>query len=141
MADTQLQNGTPKTAQSKSTSKSVQSKAQGVAARKNQTRTAMEKQIAELQHEIARIDDMLAEQAGHVAREAHGWYNSASRRATKVTRALGNRAHSVSEAVKDNPGTVSSAMMLGAVAGFMVGMVLGHTPNRRRDHWWRYDQR
>jgi hypothetical protein len=53
-----------------------------------------------------------------------------------VTRALGNRAYSVSEAVKDNPGTVSSAMVLGAIAGFVVGMVLGRTPNRRRDHWW-----
>lgn len=136
MADTQVQNGAPKTAQNRAASTTAQNKAQAATARQNKARNAMEKQIAELKHEIARIDDMLAEQAGHVAREARGWYNSASHRATKVTRALGNRAHSVSEAVKGNPGTVSSAMVLGAIAGFVVGMVLGRTPVRRRDHWW-----
>ncbi len=136
MADTQLQNGAPKTTQSKAASRPAQSKSQSTKARTNNARSAMERQIAELKHEIARIDDMLGEQAGHVAKEAGGWYDSASRRATKVTRALGNRAYSVSEAVRGNPGTVSSAMVIGAIAGFVVGMVLGSTPTRRRDHWW-----
>ncbi|MGO4837250.1 hypothetical protein AB4144_33880, partial [Rhizobiaceae sp. 2RAB30] len=103
MADTQLPNGAPKTTQSKAASRPAQSKSQSTKARPNNARIAMERQIADLKHEIARIDDMLAEQASHVAKEASGWYDSASRRATKVTRSLGNRAYSVSEAVKGNP--------------------------------------
>jgi len=136
MADTQLPNGAPKTAQNKAASRPSQSKSQSTKTRQDNMRVAMERQIADLKHEIARIDDMLAEQAGHVAKEASGWYDSASRRATKVTRSLGNRAYSVSEAVRGNPGTVSSAMVIGAIAGFVVGMVLGSAPSRRRDNWW-----
>lgn len=136
MADTQIQNGAPKTSQNKAASRSAPNKAPAATAKQNKARAAIEKQIGELKHEIARIDDMLAEQAGRVAKETSGWYNSASRRTAKVTRALGNRANSVSEAVKGNPGTVSSAMVLGVIAGFVVGMALGRMPDRRRDHWW-----
>lgn len=86
---------------------------------------AMKKQIAELRREMNRINKTLAERAEEVAEEAGGWVDAASEKASSAARQLRTGAQSVSETVQQNPGTVSGALVLGGVVGFMLGMLMG----------------
>lgn len=117
MADTQIENGAPRTTQ-------------------REARIALERQVAQLKREINRINKTLADRAEEAAEEASGWYDGASERASKATRALRTQAHSVSEVVKGNPGTVSSAMVLGALIGFVLGMASARWPHDRLQRWF-----
>ncbi|TIO11068.1 hypothetical protein [Mesorhizobium sp.] len=85
---------------------------------------ALEKQVAQLKREISKINRTLAERAEEVVEEATGWYESAADSASRTTQALRNRASTVSGAVQENPGTVSSAFILGAAVGLLLGLVL-----------------
>ena len=86
---------------------------------------------------MTRLNKQVAERAGDVADEltesASGWYDSATDRATRATRALRSSAQTVSETVRENPGTVSSAMVLGGAIGLLLGLVIGQGDHRR--HW------
>lgn len=85
----------------------------------------LEKQVAQMRREIAKINRALAEHAEEAEEEARRWYNGASERAAKATQVLRTQAHSVSETVRENPGTVSSALLLGGAVGFAIGCLLG----------------
>ncbi len=94
---------------------------------------AMKKQIADLRREMNRINKTLAERAEDAAEQASGWYDSASEKASSAARQLRTQAQSVSETVQQNPGTVSTALVLGGVVGFMIGMLVCQSaPNNRR---------
>jgi chromosome segregation ATPase len=95
----------------------------------NEAQEAMKKQIAELRREITKINRTLSDQA----EEAQGWYDSAADRASRAARQLRNQAHTVSETVQQNPGTISSAMVLGGVFGVLLGIVIAKSsePERR----------
>jgi ElaB/YqjD/DUF883 family membrane-anchored ribosome-binding protein len=96
---------------------------------------ALEKQVAQLKREINKINRTLAERAEEVVEEASGWYGSAADRASRTTQALRDRASAVSGVVQDNPGTVSSAFMLGGAVGLLLGLALGAS-DQRRDRWF-----
>ena len=93
---------------------------------------ALEKQVASLRREISKINRTLADRAEDAAEEAGGWYDSATGRAARAAQQLKSQAHTVSETVQQNPGTISSAFVLGGIAGLLIGMLLGQTQERDR---------
>jgi len=93
---------------------------------------AMEKQIAQMKREILKINRQLAERA----EEAGDWLSSATESASRATQALRGQAQSVSEAVRTNPGTVSSAMLLGGMIGFLLGCLVSQTSSDTRRSWY-----
>jgi predicted nucleic acid-binding Zn-ribbon protein len=97
---------------------------------------ALEKQVGQLKREISKINKALAERINEEAEQASGWMSGATDRASRATQALRSQAQSVSESVKDNPGTVSSAMLLGGVIGFVLGWTLGQSTEDRRGRWY-----
>ncbi len=66
--------------------------------------------------------------------EATGWYESAADNVSRTTQALRKRVSTASGVVQENPGTVSSAFMLGAAVGLLLGLVLV-AGDQRRDRW------
>ncbi len=97
---------------------------------------AMKKQIAELRREMNKINKALAARAEEVSQEASGWYSSASDGASCAARQLRNTAQSVSETVQENPGTVSSALVLGGMLGFVLGMLAGQASSSQHRRWY-----
>lgn len=97
---------------------------------------AMKKQISELRREVTKINKALAAQAEEVSQEAAGWYSSASDSASRAARQLRSKAQSVSETVQENPGTVSSALVLGGFVGFMLGMLIGQSSSSHDRRWY-----
>lgn len=97
---------------------------------------ALEKQVAQLKREINKINRTLAERAEEAEEEAAGWYESAADRAGRTAQALRTRAQSVSGAVQENPGTVSTAFILGAALGLLLGLTLNDASGPGRDRWF-----
>lgn len=97
---------------------------------------AMRKQITELRREMSRINKQLAARAEEVSEEASGWYEDASDRASRTAGQLRARAQTVSETVQQNPGTVSSALLLGGVIGFAVGFLAGQVGGDNNRRWY-----
>ncbi|WP_027154669.1 hypothetical protein [Mesorhizobium sp. WSM2561] len=95
---------------------------------------ALEKQVAQLKREINKINRTLAEHAEEVVEEATGWYEGAADSVSRTTQALRKRASTASDIAQENPGTVSSAFMLGAAVGLLLGLVLV-AGDQRRDRW------
>jgi hypothetical protein len=91
---------------------------------------ALEAQITQLKREVGKLKRTLAERAEEVSEEASAWYDAATDRASRATEALRTQAHSVSEAVRENPGTISSAMLVGGLIGFILGMVMAQNGGR-----------
>jgi len=96
---------------------------------------ALETQIAQLRREVSKLKQSLAQRAEAMSEEAGDWYDAAAERASRATGALRTQAQSVSETVRENPGTVSSAMLVGGLIGFMLGMVMAHT-DTRHGRWY-----
>ncbi|MBB6470268.1 ElaB/YqjD/DUF883 family membrane-anchored ribosome-binding protein [Aminobacter lissarensis] len=97
---------------------------------------ALEKQVAQMKREIGKINRLLAERAEDAAEEAEGWLIGASDRASRATQALRNQAQSVSETVRTNPGTMSSAMLFGGMIGFLIGCLVSQTNSDSQRHWY-----
>ena len=97
---------------------------------------ALEKQVAQLKREISKINRSLADRAEEAVEEATGWYDSAADRAGRTAQALRTGAQSVSGVVQDNPGTVSTAFILGAALGLLLGLTLNHASGPSRDRWF-----
>ncbi|WP_246674323.1 hypothetical protein [Mesorhizobium sp. B4-1-1] len=110
---------------------------------------AMKKQIAELKREVSRLNRALSEQAEEAAETAHGWYrgaadrasnlySGASDRASRAASQLRSQAHSVSETVQQNPGTFSTAMLIGGLVGLLAGMAISRNSDPEPDwlHRW-----
>jgi len=95
------------------------------------TKEALKKQITQLKREVTRLNKQLSEQAEELVEDAAGWYDTASERASRATQALRSRAQTVSDTVRENPGTVSSAMLLGGAVGLLLGLVIGQGGGRR----------
>ena len=92
----------------------------------------MQKQIAQMRREMSALKRSLADQAAEVIEDAEGWFDSASEGASRATKAVRAKAQTVSEAVQGNPGTVSSALVVGGIIGLLVGMTMSRseTPHR-----------
>ncbi|HEY4192105.1 MAG TPA: hypothetical protein VGM46_05630, partial [Mesorhizobium sp.] len=91
---------------------------------------------AELRREMNRMNKTMAERAEDVSEQASGWYDSASEGASRAARQLRTRAQSVSETVQQNPGTVSSALALGGVIGFMLGILVVQSSSSNGRRWY-----
>lgn len=104
--------------------------------RMTEAQEALEKQVAQLKREIGRINRSLTGRAEEASQEARGWYNGASDRASKASQALRTQAQQVSETVRDNPGTVSSAMLLGGVVGFALGWLFSQAASDTHRRWY-----
>lgn len=96
---------------------------------------ALEKQVAQMKREITKLNKALSERAEEAVEQANGWYSGTSERASRATQALRSQASSVSETVKDNPGTISSAMLVGGLLGFVLGMVIAQSGDSNRHRW------
>jgi hypothetical protein len=101
----------------------------------NETLEALEKQVAQIRREFARINKMLIDRPTE-AGQGNGWHDSASERTSKSMKALPAQAQSVSEVVRANPGTLSSAMIVGILIGFAVGFVVGQSQMNGSRHRW-----
>lgn len=97
---------------------------------------ALEKQVAQMKREISKINRTLAESAEEAAEEARAWYNGASERASKATQALRSQAQQVSDTVRENPGTVSSAMLVGGMVGFALGWLFSQAASDSQRRWY-----
>jgi hypothetical protein len=97
---------------------------------------ALEKQVAQLKREINKINRTLAERAQEAGEEAAGWYESAADSAGRTAQALRTGAQSVSGAIQENPGTVSTAFFLGAALGLLLGLTLSDASGSARDRWF-----
>ncbi|TIP04239.1 MAG: hypothetical protein E5X76_21215 [Mesorhizobium sp.] len=121
----------------------------------------MKKQIAELKREVNRLNRALSEQAEEASESVQGWYQSAadrasnlysgaadrasnlysgaSGRASRAASQLRSQAQSVSETVQQNPGTFSTAMLIGGLVGLLAGMAISRTSDPEPDwlHRWR----
>ncbi|WP_214477165.1 hypothetical protein [Mesorhizobium sp. dw_380] len=95
---------------------------------------ALEKQVAQLKREINKINRTLAERAEEVVEQAPGWYDSAADQVGRTAQTLRTGAQSVSGAVQHNPGTVSTAFILGAALGLLLGVTL-YASGPSRDRW------
>ncbi|PTE07741.1 hypothetical protein [Mesorhizobium helmanticense] len=99
----------------------------------------MKKQIAELRREVSRLNRALSEQAEEAVETAHGWYDSAADRASRAAKQLRSQAQSVSETVQQNPGTISTAAMLGGFVGVLIGLTIARSvepqPNWFHRRW------
>ncbi|TIQ39543.1 MAG: hypothetical protein E5X49_27160 [Mesorhizobium sp.] len=110
---------------------------------------ALKRQIAELKREVNRLNRMLSDQVEEAAEAGHGWfqsatdrasdlYSGASDRASRATRQLRSQAHSVSETVQQNPGTISTAVAIGGLFGVLIGLAIarGSQPEPDWFHRW-----
>jgi ElaB/YqjD/DUF883 family membrane-anchored ribosome-binding protein len=107
----------------------------------------MKKQIAELKREVNRLNRALSEQAEEASETARRWYRSAtdrasnlysdaSDRASRAASQLRTQAQSVSETVQQNPGTFSTAMLIGGLVGLLAGMAISRDADSEPD-WLR----
>jgi hypothetical protein len=96
---------------------------------------ALEEQITQLKREVGKLKRTLAERAEEASEEVGGWYDAATERASRATAALKTQAHTVSETVRENPGTVSSAMLVGGLIGFVIGLLMAQT-HSRHGYWY-----
>ncbi|WP_095203450.1 hypothetical protein [Mesorhizobium carmichaelinearum] len=104
-------------------------------ATQREAQEVLEKQVAQLKREINKINRTLAGRAEDAVEEATGWYDSVADPAGRTTQALRTGAQSVSGAVQDNPGTVSTAFILGVASGLLLGLSL-NAHVRDRDRWF-----
>lgn len=82
------------------------------------------KEVANLKREISRLKDAFSDRADDIVSGA-----------SRATQAVRTQASAVSGAVRENPGTVSSAFVLGGIVGLLIGMALSgseHSPK----HWY-----
>ncbi|RWB50654.1 hypothetical protein [Mesorhizobium sp.] len=130
--------GTVSTARNRGASRSARSSGASEA--------TMKKQIAELKREVSRLNRMLSDQAEETA---HGWYQSAADRASnlyssatghasRTARQLRSQAHSVSETVQQNPGTISTAVAIGGLFGVLIGLAIARNSQPEPDWFHRW---
>jgi hypothetical protein len=87
------------------------------------------KQMAELKREFANLRAAIAERAQDVVGGVEGLYDSAAEQASRATQALRTQAG----VVRDNPGTISTAFIVGGIVGLLFGLALGSSePEPRR---------
>jgi ElaB/YqjD/DUF883 family membrane-anchored ribosome-binding protein len=89
----------------------------------------LKRQIVELKRELGNLRAAIAERTQDVIGGVEGIYDSAAEKASRATQAVRAQAG----VVRDNPGTVTSAFVLGGIIGLLLGMALGRSePASRR---------
>ncbi|MDX8492261.1 hypothetical protein RFN29_11775 [Mesorhizobium sp. VK22B] len=150
MADNDIGTATRASGNGKGTTSAARSRSASrrSARSSNASEAEMKKQIAELKREVSRLNRMLSDQAEEAA---HGWYQSAADRASslysgashgasRAAKQLRTQAHSVSETVQQNPGTISTAVAIGGLFGVLMGLTIARSSQPDPD-WFRRWQR
>lgn len=90
-------------------------------------------EIAQLKRELSRLKQAISGRAEDFVEGVGGLYGSAAEGASRATEALKSQAQAVSGAVRENPGTVTSAFVIGGIVGLLFGLALGASepPPRR----------
>lgn len=100
----------------------------------------LEKQIAELRKEIAKINKSISERGAEwvadAEEQASGIYDSAAARASRTAQQLRTQAHVVSEAARENPGTTTAVVGVIGLLGFLAGVVIGQAMNDTPRRWY-----
>ena len=95
----------------------------------NKTVDDLAEETDQLKREIANLRAAIAERAQDVVEGVEGLYDSAAEQAARARQALRAQAG----VVRDNPGTISSAFVLGGIVGLLLGLALaGSEPAPRR---------
>lgn len=97
---------------------------------------AIEDQIAELRSRIDELSRSLQDSARDAAEDAGEFMDGARTRARQVVRQVRNRGHEVVDAVRENPGTTTSALLAVGAIGLTIGYLLSSRPSRN-DFWSR----
>ncbi len=90
----------------------------------------LSREIANLKHEISRLRDAFAERRDDLVGGAQ-----------RATQAVRDQASAVGTAVRENPGTVSSAFVLGGIVGVLVGLALSQVERSPRSWYDRFQDR
>lgn len=103
-------------------------------------RAEMETQIADLKKEIAKLSKSLSAKASDLMDDAEDTVEDWKGRANGAVRQMRKQAHVVTEAARENPGTaatlLSSAGLIGFVAGLVVGGLLANHQHQQRGRWY-----
>ncbi|PDQ21831.1 hypothetical protein CN311_07015 [Mesorhizobium sanjuanii] len=101
---------------------------------------SLEKQIADLRKEVAKINKSISERGAELVADAEeqasGMYDSAAARATRTAQQLRTQAHAVSEAARENPGTTTALVGMIGLLGFLAGMAVGQAMNDTPRRWY-----
>ncbi|KRD59379.1 hypothetical protein [Ensifer sp. Root278] len=104
------------------------------------TQDALEKQIATLRHEVAKVNKLLADRTNGVldqARErAADLYEDVSKSAAGAAKQMGTQARAVSEAARKNPGTTTTLLLGVGILSFLLGVAVGLTFSDPRRRWY-----
>ncbi|WP_265519601.1 hypothetical protein [Nitratireductor luteus] len=99
-------------------------------------RKDLEKQIADLKKEVAKIGKLLPARGDDLREETEGAYDRVTRRARGAGKQARQQAHAVSEAIKENPGTAASVLSAAGVVGFLIGLFVGHALSGNSRRWY-----
>lgn len=102
-------------------------------------RAEMEKQISDLKKEVAKLSRSISAKASEALGDAENVAEDLKDRAAGAARQARRQAQVVSEAARENPVTtatiLSSAGLLGFVAGLLVGGLLANNSRNSGWHW------
>ena len=81
------------------------------------------------------LDDDLADENDGLRRELANLRAVLAERRDDMVAAASRGAQAVVTPVRENPGVVSSALIMGGIIGFFIGLAVGRSEERSR-HWY-----
>ncbi|GHC63082.1 DUF883 family protein [Limoniibacter endophyticus] len=108
--------------------------------RSEDIQAALEKQVAELKREIARISKSMSDRSSEgydsLRDQADHAYHEATRRARRTAAQVRDQAHTVTEAVRENPGTAATLLTIVGVVGLAAGILIGQSQQQEQRRRW-----
>jgi ElaB/YqjD/DUF883 family membrane-anchored ribosome-binding protein len=80
-------------------------------------------------------DDDLARETDGLKRELANLRAVIAERADDAVAAASRATQAVVTPIRENPGVVSSALVVGGIVGFLIGLAIGQSDQRSR-HWY-----
>lgn len=101
----------------------------------NDVRAKLEKQLSDLQNEVAKLGKSFADRASDAMDYAGDALDEGKGHARQVVRQAREQAHVVADAARENPATAATVVtavgLLGLLAGFALGGLLASDGRRR----------
>lgn len=98
----------------------------------NDTKDAVEKQLADLREEFDTWKKRARSRAEDVGDDISDWADDAAEQARGAGRALRAKAQDAADVVSENPSIFSGAAALAAIAGVAAGILIGQAIERQR---------